>query len=89
MRSILLILSVSISQSNAEPFPVALTTGNNYPPFTGLELSYGGMATTLVIKAFEKSGYFVKEVDWLPWKRGYSMAKVGEYHGTFPYGWTK
>jgi len=45
--------------------PIALTTGDNFPPFTGLTLPRGGMATSLVLEAFESSGY-LPSIKWLP-----------------------
>ncbi|MCJ8337563.1 MAG: transporter substrate-binding domain-containing protein [Pseudomonadales bacterium] len=86
--SIVLILSMFIDPAKADPFALTLATGDDYPPYTDLELPRGGMATSLVLNAFEKSGYFVKEIKWLPWSRGYALAERGKYHATFPYGWT-
>ena len=83
-----MILSVFIDPVKADTLTLSLTTGDDYPPFTDRKLPLGGMATTLVISAFEKSGYLVKEIEWLPWKRGYTLALRGRYHATFPYGWT-
>ncbi len=74
---------------HAEPFPLLLTTGDDYPPFTDQGLFQGGMATALVRSAFEKGGYPVKEISWLPWTRGYTLTKRGAFHATFPYGLTK
>ncbi|AQS40330.1 periplasmic component of amino acid ABC-type transporter/signal transduction system [Shewanella psychrophila] len=88
LPSIVLVLSVSMAPAKANTIVLSLTTGDDYPPFTGRELPQGGMASTLVINAFEKSGYVVKEIEWLPWKRGYTLAQRGQYHATFPYGWT-
>jgi len=85
---VVLILLVSVERVNAERFSLTLTTGDDYPPFTGVELSKGGMATSLVRSAFSKSDFFVKEIEWNPWKRGYTLAHRGLYHATFPYGWT-
>ena len=88
LLSMLIVLSVSIDPAKADTFTLSLTTGDDYPPFSGIELPQGGMATSLVLSAFEKSGYFVKEIEWTPWKRGYTLAQRGQYHATFPYGWT-
>ncbi|MCJ8337048.1 MAG: ABC transporter substrate-binding protein [Pseudomonadales bacterium] len=88
LLSMLIVLSVSIDPAKADTFALSLTTGDGYVPFSGIELPQGGMATSLVLKAFEKSGYFVKEIEWTPWKRGYMLAQKGLYHATFPYGWT-
>ncbi|WP_157752197.1 hypothetical protein [Shewanella benthica] len=75
-----MILAVFIDPVKADTFTLSLTTGDDYPPFTDRKLAQGGMATTLVLNAFEKSGYFVKEIEWLPWKRGYTLAQRGQYH---------
>ncbi|MCJ8340032.1 MAG: ABC transporter substrate-binding protein [Pseudomonadales bacterium] len=88
LLSMVLVLSVFIAPAKADTFALSLTTGDDYPPFADLELSQGGMATSLVLNAFEISGYFGKELEWLPWKRGYTLAQLGQYHATFPYGWT-
>ncbi|MCJ8313513.1 MAG: ABC transporter substrate-binding protein [Saccharospirillaceae bacterium] len=84
-----LILLLFVGLVKAEPFPLTLVTGDEYPPFTDLDLHQGGMATSLVLSAFEKSGYFVREIEWLSWKRGYLLAQSAQYHGTFPYGWNE
>ena len=46
------------------------------------------MASRLVIRAFERSGNQVEDLQWLPWKRGYEHAKAVVVDATFPYGWT-
>ncbi len=61
-----------------------LSTGD-YEPFTGSQLPQGGPLTELVRRAFAEAGYVV-EIDFLPWKRGYSGAMDGSYDATFPYG---
>ncbi len=88
LLSMLIVLSVSIDPAKADTFALSLTTGDDYPPFTSIELPQGGMAVALVLSVFEKSGYFVKEIKWLPWKRGYMLTQRQQYHATFPYGWT-
>ena len=88
LLSMLIVLSVSIDPAKADTFALSLTTGDDYPPFTSIELPKGGMAVALVLSAFEKAGYFVKEIKWLPWKRGYMLTQRQQYHATFPYGWT-
>lgn len=83
-----LVIALPFGWVKADTLALTLTTGDNYPPFTGLELPHGGMATSLVRKAFKASNFFVKEIEWNPWKRGYTLAERGQYHATFPYGWT-
>ena len=65
--------------------PVALVTGDDYPPFTGTDLPNRGLATEIVEAAFARMGTDVS-VDFKPWKRGFEDTKTGEYLGTFPYG---
>lgn len=88
LLSMALILPGFFNPVKADPIAITLTTGDDYPPFTSTDLPQGGMATILVLNAFEKSGYLDKQVEWLPWKRGYELAKRGEYHATFPYVWS-
>jgi len=63
---------------------VALTTGQDDPPFTDSRRADGGVATRLVLEAFRTAGAQPK-LDWLPWKRGYSLTKSGTYQASFPY----
>ena len=88
LLSIMMIIPIFIDPAKADPIAIILTTGDDYPPFTSSELPRGGMATSLVLNAFERSGYVDKQVEWLPWKRGYELTKRGEYHATFPYVWS-
>ena len=77
------------SPALAQGLNLTLATGDDYPPFTGTELPGGGMAMRLVIRAFEEANVTVREVEWLPWKRGYELTRMGRIDGTFPYGWTR
>jgi len=63
---------------------VALTTGQDDPPFTDSKRADGGIATRVVLEAFRTAGTQPK-LDWLPWKRGYSLTKSGTYQASFPY----
>jgi len=63
---------------------VALTTGQDDPPFTDSKRADGGIATRLVLEAFRTAGTQPK-LDWLPWKRGYSLTRNGTYQASFPY----
>ena len=62
-----------------------LVTGTDYPPYAGPDLPGGGMATELVVAAFEAAGVAVEPVEYLPWKRGYQAVLDGEFDATFPY----
>lgn len=68
----------------AHAAPVALTTGDEYPPFTSTKLPEGGMLTDVVRQAFREVG-METTLEWLPWKRGYLSTKIGKYDATFPY----
>ncbi len=61
-----------------------LTTGQDDPPFTDSSRADGGIATRLVLAAFRSAG-MEPRLDWLPWKRGYSLTKSGAYQASFPY----
>lgn len=66
---------------------VALTTGQDDPPFTDRTRSDGGIATRLVLEVFRVMGA-PSRLDWLPWRRGYNLTKSGVYQASFPYLWT-
>ena len=63
---------------------VSLTTGQDDPPFTDSARADGGIATRLVLAVFQAMGDETK-LDWLPWRRGYSLTKTGVYQASFPY----
>ena len=63
---------------------VSLTTGQDDPPFTDSRRGDGGIATRLVLAVFHAMGYQTK-LDWLPWRRGYSLTRQGVYQASFPY----
>jgi len=62
-----------------------LVTGTDYPPYAGPDLPHGGMATELVLAAFEAAGRPVEPVEFLPWKRGYQAVLDGQFDATFPH----
>jgi polar amino acid transport system substrate-binding protein len=62
-----------------------LVTGPDYPPYAGPDLPQGGMATELVLAAFEAAGRPAEPIEFLPWKRGYQAVLDGEFDATFPY----
>lgn len=64
--------------------PVRLATGDGMSPHTGKDLSHYGMLTEIVQRSFQLAGHDTT-LDWAPWKRGYELAKLGEYDATFPY----
>ena len=63
---------------------VIVTTGPDEPPFTDRDRPDGGTATRLVMAVFRAMGVEAK-LDWLPWRRGYSLTKSGAYQASFPY----
>lgn len=63
---------------------IYLTTGQDDPPFTDRTRADGGIATRLVLSVFHSMGYEV-QLDWLPWRRGYSLTRTGVYQASFPY----
>lgn len=70
--------------AEARPETVLLTTGQDDPPFTDRTRADGGIATKLVLSVFHRMGYETR-LDWLPWRRGYSLTKTGVYQASFPY----
>lgn len=62
-----------------------LVTGMDYPPYAGPDLPHGGMASELVLAAFEAAGRPVEPIEFLPWKRGYQAVLDGEFDVTFPH----
>jgi polar amino acid transport system substrate-binding protein len=63
---------------------VTLTTGPDDPPYTDRDRADGGSATRLVMAVFQAMGVQAK-LEWLPWRRGYSLTKSGTYQASFPY----
>jgi polar amino acid transport system substrate-binding protein len=47
-----------------------------WPPYTGVDLPYGGAVTMVVRAAFAQQGYRVRVAVW-PWKRAIAKAKSG------------
>ena len=63
---------------------VALTTGQDNPPFIDSAKPDGGTATQLVLEVFRAMGA-QPTLEWLPWRRGYSLTRSGVYQASFPY----
>ena len=80
-RTFLLSLTVCFGAHAAK---LQLVTGDDYAPLTGRALAGGGMLTTVVQAAFDRSGA-ASSLAWQPWKRGYMMTLRGEYDATYPY----
>ncbi len=65
---------------------IRLTNGE-WPPYTSEKLKHGGVFTHIVTEALAISGIGV-EYKYLPWKRGYKLAKDGEYDGALAWAST-
>ncbi|MBQ1782337.1 MAG: transporter substrate-binding domain-containing protein [Gammaproteobacteria bacterium] len=79
-----LLLAVVLMPTLVMGQPVPLVSGIGYPPFADQRLPGGGIATRVVVAAFERMGA-QPTVDWLPWRRGYIATLNGDYAATFPY----
>jgi len=55
---------------------------DNYPPYYGKDLVYGGFMTKVVVEALKRAGYEA-EIKFVPWKRAVEGAKAGRYHGIY------
>jgi len=64
---------------------ITLSSGE-WLPFQSEHLKHGGVVSHIVAEAFENAGINI-ELIYLPWKRGYDMAKRGEIAGSFV--WSK
>ncbi len=64
---------------------INIATGNGFKPFTDVGLPEGGMASQIVKEAFKLSGWDVTYY-WLPWKRGYEMARQMHLDAAVPWG---
>ncbi len=82
LRTFLLFWLFSTPPLFAEP--LALVTGNEYPPFTDESLPNGGVFTEIVRRSFALVDQTVT-VDFLPWQRGYDETRAHRYIATFPY----
>lgn len=80
-----LVLATLLLATSVQAAGLRLVTGTDYPPYAGPDLAGGGMATALVVAAFEAAGVAVEPVEYLPWKRGYQAVLDGEFDATFPY----
>ena len=84
MSRALFFLATLVLANQAIAETLNLVTGDGFPPFTGQNLPNGGLATEIVQRVFNEMGYEVN-IDFKPWKRGYSDAKKKKYLATFPY----
>lgn len=64
---------------------IVLSNGE-WPPYFAEEFKYGGLGSRIGFEAFALAGIDVK-YEYLPWKRGYESARMGNFHGTI--GWRK
>lgn len=79
-----LCLFVAAACCPAHAEKIALTTGQDNPPFTDSTRPDGGIGTRLVLDVFRSMGTQTR-LDWLPWRRGFSLTRRGVYQASFPY----
>ena len=64
-------------------------TSLEWPPFTGISLSYKGLSSYIIQKAFEAEGYNL-DVSFYPWARTVDKASTSEeFMGYFPVYYSK
>lgn len=61
-----------------------LVTGDDYPPYVDTSLPDSGLSVRQIIAVFAHAGKDVS-IEYMPWKRGFDLAKIGHFDGTFPY----
>ena len=61
-----------------------LVTGTDYAPYADASLPHGGLATEIVVRAFDATGIDVL-VNHEPWAEGFALTRDGAYAATFPY----
>ncbi len=80
----LLLLVGVLSPAQGMESKIRLVTGNDYAPYTDINLPEGGLVNELVKRIYDNLGV-AYEIDWKPWKRGYQEGASGEYLATYPY----
>ncbi len=78
-----------VTPSNAQELVITAVTGDDYPPITSRDLTDGGLATKVVLRAFKISNIHVHEIKWLPWARGIGLTQSNKIDVAFPWGKTK
>lgn len=86
--SAIVLLATTMAMAGTTGAEVRVATGNDYAPFTDEDLPEGGLATELVVRAFEAAGADSIDVDFRPWARGFHDTAQGLFAGTFPYVYT-
>jgi polar amino acid transport system substrate-binding protein len=64
--------------------PLALVTGEDYPPYVDVQEPGGGLAVRLVQQVMQRMNA-TATVDTAPWRRGYEETLRGRFDATFPY----
>lgn len=77
----LLLIAAILFTSVASANTVKLATGE-WAPYQSKSLKHEGFITQIVTEAFAAEGYTV-ELTYMPWKRGFEEAKVGNLDGSF------
>lgn len=90
MRSYIVAVFLFCIGSISHAKNVTIITGDQYPPFSDMELANGGVATDLVTHIINNMTD-VEDVNvmFLPWEQGYEDTRKAKYLGTFPYTKTR
>ncbi len=78
-----LALVAAVSPARATE-PLALVTGEDYPPYVDAQEPGGGLAVRLVQQVMQRMNA-TAAIDIAPWRRGYEETLRGRYDATFPY----
>lgn len=78
-----LALVAAVSPARAAE-PLALVTGEDYPPYVDAQEPGGGLAVRLVQLVMQRMNAMATVVT-APWRRGYEETLRGRYDATFPY----
>ncbi|MCB6184918.1 transporter substrate-binding domain-containing protein [Leeia sp. TBRC 13508] len=76
------ILASSTVYAKDETYKLVHLVASEYPPTTSEKMPNGGLLDQKVKEAFRLAGYEVK-VTFLPFARGYAMAKAGKFDGIY------
>lgn len=79
-------LEKKISNSNitSQEKIIYVVTGNEYEPFTGVDLPNGGLITEIIITVFNALGYEI-EISFQNWDDAMENTTEGKFNATFPW----
>ena len=83
LAGIFLLLLAWVSPSGAREV-MSISTGQNYPPYSGDNLPRGGMMADIITRLFEEMDVTVA-FRRLPWKRALLQAQEGRVLASFPW----